>query len=66
MLDGFDNGRSRSFYCRAAALLVPQDSKSALRTAGRKTAAPGFYPQDPKARAKLLRSLLTDGARQAG
>jgi hypothetical protein len=58
MLEDFDDGRSRSFYCRVAALLEPSDVKAALQRARRETEATGFPRQDPKARAKLLRGLL--------
>ncbi len=59
MLD-FDDGRSRSFYCRAAALLEPSAIDGALRKARREIRASGTAARDAKARAKLLRSLLPE------
>jgi hypothetical protein len=66
MLGGFDDGRSRSFYCRAAALLEPRGMEGALRRAERETNAGGFPSQDAKARARLLRALLTERANREG
>jgi hypothetical protein len=62
MLGGFDDGRSRSFYCRAAALLEPNGIEGALRKAEREMNASGFPSQDAKAKARLLRALLNDRA----
>jgi hypothetical protein len=66
MLGGFDDGRSRSFYCRAAALLEPRGMEGALRRAERETNAGGFPSQDTKARARLLRTLLNERANREG
>jgi hypothetical protein len=66
MLGGFDDGRSRSFYCRAAALLVPRGMEGALRKAQRQIDARGFPSQDAKARARLLRALLNERANREG
>jgi hypothetical protein len=63
MLSGFDDGRSRSFYCRAAALLAPRGLEGALRAATREI---GFPSQDAKARAKLFRALLNERADREG
>lgn len=60
MLSGFDDGRSRSFCCRAAALLDPSVVEATLRRAQRETRAPGFPRQDPKARARLLHKFLDE------
>lgn len=63
MLGGFDEGRSRSFYCRAAALLGPRSLEGALRAARREI---GFASKDAKARAKFLRALLNERAEREG
>jgi hypothetical protein len=63
MLSGFDDGRSRSFYCRAAALLGPRGLEGALRAAKREI---GFPSQDAKAGAKLPRALLNERADREG
>jgi hypothetical protein len=60
----FDDGRSRSFYCRAAALLEPQGAKEALREAQREIRR--LPSQDAKARARILRSLLNQHAASEG
>jgi hypothetical protein len=66
MLAGFDDGRSRSFYCRAAALLEPKGMEGALRKAEREINGTGFPSQDAKARARLLRALLNERASREG
>ena len=66
MLGGFDDGRSRSFYCRAAALLEPRGMVGALSKAKREMNAGGFPAQDAKARARLLRALLNERANREG
>ena len=66
MLGGFDDGRSRSFYCRAAALLEPRSVQAAWRRARREINTAGFSPRDAKARAKLLRAHLNERATTEG
>ncbi len=66
MLAGYDDGRSRSFYCRAAALLEPRSMEGALRKAEREMNASGFPSQDAKARARLLRALINERASGEG
>jgi hypothetical protein len=66
MLGGFDDGRSRSFYCRAAALLGLRGVEGALRKAKREPNASGFPSQDARARARLLRALLNERANAEG
>ncbi|HPC96368.1 MAG TPA: DUF3795 domain-containing protein [Sedimentisphaerales bacterium] len=62
MLAHFDDGRSKSCYCRAAALLDPAALENELRAAARKIKAARIPPDDAKARARVLRALL-DAAR---
>jgi len=58
MLREYDDGRSKSFYCLACALLSPDTLKSAID---------GMPPEDGrKARAKELRGRLEDAAAEAG
>jgi hypothetical protein len=66
MLGGFDDGRSRSFYCRPAAVLEPRGMAGALRKAKREMNARGFPSQDAKAKARLLRALLSERANREG
>jgi len=63
MLSGFDDGRTRSFYCRAAALLDSRVLEGALRAARREV---GFSSLDVRAKANLLRALLNERADREG
>lgn len=58
MIDNFNDGRSRSYYCRAAALLDPLALESALAEAARQIKADHVKPDDTKTKAKILRALL--------
>jgi len=66
MIAGFDDGRSRSYYCRSAALLDLAGLESSLDAAVRKVKADHVQPNDAKARAKILRDILDDLALKAG
>jgi len=58
MIADFDDGRSKSYYCKSAALLNPADLKSSLDAAVRKTKADHVKPNDTKTKARILRGLL--------
>jgi hypothetical protein len=60
MLKGFDDGRSKSFHCLAAALLSVEALEESLRRASK------VGPGDRKARAGTLRSLLVERATNEG
>ena len=64
MIAGWDDGRSRSFFCRAAALLDPRAVKRALAEA-KKTMGAGCGAGATSDRAKVLRGLLTEAAHRA-
>lgn len=66
MLENFDDGRSRSFFCRAAALLDSADLRSSLDKASRRIRANRMEPADRKGKAKLLRGLLNEVAEKQG
>jgi hypothetical protein len=66
MIAGFDDGRSRSYYCRAVALLDPASLESSLSAAIRKAKADHVQPKDVKTKAKILRGILDDLAVKAG
>ncbi len=66
MIGGFDDGRSRSYYCRSAALLDPADLENSLNAAIRKAKADHVQPNDVKTKAKILRGVLDDLALKAG
>jgi len=61
MIDGFDDGRSRSFFCRAACLRDAASLENALNEAFRKIKADHIKQGDKKARAKTLREILSGG-----
>lgn len=66
MLADFDDGRSKSFYCLAAALLPIEALEVALRQAEKQATGGKVGPADRKARAGLLRSLLVEQAASDG
>jgi hypothetical protein len=66
MIEDFDDGRSRSYYCRSAASLDPADLESSLAAAVQRVKADYIKPNDVKTKAKLLRSLLDELALKEG
>lgn len=65
MIEGYDDGRSRSFFCRAAALIDPKALKGSLNEARKATRASGGMV-NPGDRAKVLRGLLASAALAEG
>jgi hypothetical protein len=63
MIEDYDDGRSRSFFCRAAALLDPEILKGSLDKA---TRADGGGTSDATDQTKVLRSILAEAALGAG
>jgi len=66
MIHDFDDGRSRSYYCKAAALLDPAGLEGSLAAAGRRIQMDHIPPHDVKAKARILRGLLDALASQEG
>ena len=66
MIAGFDDGRSRSYYCRSAALLDSAGLENSLNAAARKVKADHVRSNDVKTKAKILRDILDDLAVKAG
>ncbi len=66
MLGGYNEGRSKSRYCLAAALLPIDGLRTALRDAEASVEAEGIPAGDLKARAKVLRGLLDELALREG
>jgi hypothetical protein len=64
MIEGYDDGRSRSFFCRAAALLDPRALERSLDQAKKATGAAGGKGNADKA--KALRGLLAAAALAEG
>jgi len=66
MLKHFDEGRSKSFYCIAAALLSITALEESLRDSERRMKADKIRLDDAKARARILREFLNDSAAREG
>lgn len=66
MIEGYDDGRSRSFFCRAAALLDPTVVEGSLDQAKKATAARRAGTRDAADKARVLRGLLVDAAVREG
>ena len=66
MLEGFNDGRSKNFYCIATTLLPIGDLEIALEKAGQRIKADRVEPDDIKARAKTLKGFLNDFAAGKG
>jgi hypothetical protein len=58
MIEGYDDGRSRSFYCRAAALLEPAALERSLDEARRRIRAGEVRAGDVRCKARMLKSIL--------
>lgn len=66
MIGDFDDGRSKSYYCKSAALLDPAALESSLAAAARRIKADHVEPNDVKAKAKILRAILDELASEEG
>ncbi|MFX1329816.1 MAG: DUF3795 domain-containing protein [Promethearchaeota archaeon] len=62
MLDNFNEGRSKSFYCIATALLPLEDLESALKESNDKIKFEEINNNDLKVRAKILKETLNKKA----
>jgi hypothetical protein len=59
MIDDFDDGRSRSFFCRAACQQDLMSLQDALTEAIHRIKATNIRLEDTKAKAKILRRILS-------
>jgi hypothetical protein len=66
MLDKFDDGRSRSFYCIAATLLPIADLEESLRHSLQQLKQDKVTSEDTKTRTRILRGFLKDCAAKTG
>jgi len=66
MIKDFDDGRSKSYYCKSAALLDLTGLESSLAAAVRRIKADHIKPNDVKTKAKILRGLLDELALKEG
>jgi hypothetical protein len=61
MIDNFDDGRSRSFFCKAACLHDLTSLESALNEAIQKIKTDNIKQDDTKVKAKILKEILNQG-----
>ena len=66
MIANFDDGRSRSFFCRAAALLDVTGLENSLDEASRRIKATDIKSNDIKAKAKILKESINEIAAKEG
>ncbi len=66
MIANFDDGRSRSFYCKSAALLDLTTLERSLGKASQRTRTGSIKPSDSKAKAKILKGILSQIAPKEG
>jgi len=66
MIESYDDGRSRSFFCRAAALLDPKALKSSLDEAKKAIGTGGGGAVDTVDKTKILRGILAEAALREG
>ena len=66
MIRDFDDGRSRSYYCKATAMLDPADLEGSLDAAVRRIKVEHVKANDVKTKAKILRGLLDEIALKEG
>jgi hypothetical protein len=66
MLENFDDGRSRSFYCKAADLLNLINLEGSLDKATQRIKTDNIKLGDIKIKAKILKSILNEIALKEG
>ena len=66
MMESFDDGRSRSFFCKKVALLDLTSLESALDEATQKIKIDHIKPDDIKIKAKILKGILNEVALKEG
>ncbi|MFX0171206.1 MAG: DUF3795 domain-containing protein [Candidatus Hodarchaeota archaeon] len=60
MLDNYNDGRSKSFFCKAAALLDLTSLENSLCDTSRKIETNNIKSNDPKTKARILKSILNE------
>lgn len=66
MIKNFDDGRSRSFFCRAVALLDLKSLTNSLEKATRKIKTDKIKKDDVKNKAKILKAIINEIAVKKG
>jgi len=64
MLKEFNDGRSRSFYCRAATTLPLPNLKTSVDKANQKIESVGIKQEDLKSKAKIFKEILNETSRE--
>jgi hypothetical protein len=59
MIANFDDGRSRSFYCKSASLLDLTTLEDSLGKATQRIEIDNIKPDDTKTKAKILKGILS-------
>lgn len=62
MIKNYDEGRSRSFFCKAAIFLDLASLKSSLDRADRKMQTEKIQRNDIKSKAKIIRAIINEMA----
>jgi len=66
MIENFNDGRSRSFYCKATALLDLISLEDSLDKAIQKIRSENIKPDNTKTKAKILKDILNEIAIKDG
>jgi hypothetical protein len=66
MIVNFDDGRSRSFYCKSAVLLDLTTLENSVDKAIQKIKTDNIKPNDTKTKAKILKGILSEIALKEG
>jgi len=66
MIENFNDGRSRSFFCKAAALLDLTGLENSLDEASQRIKIANIKPNDIKIKAKILKEILNEMAVKEG
>ena len=66
MIENFNDGRSRSFFCKAATLLDLKSLTSSLNKATRKIKTDKIKQNDVKQKSKILKEILNKTASKEG
>ncbi len=66
MIKNFDDGRSRSFFCRAASLLDLTGLTSLLDKAAQKIKTDKIKQKDVKIKARILKEIINEIALKEG
>jgi hypothetical protein len=66
MIENFNDGRSRSFYCKATALLDLISLEDSLDKANQKIRSDNIRPENTKIKAKILKDMLNEVAIKNG